>query len=356
MPGGGLFLFIAFGLLPGTFWRLLGRKSWNVHRAGFAAALAAYVLSTPSLRPNAETLRNISKNWNLALLGFCLSFTQPLWGGLRLHRLLGDVGRIEITCAQSVALCFSGFFFNIFLPGATGGDAYRVYVLGRQGGAGIGSAIATISLDRFLGLPSLVLIVFFGMALDWRYLANNRTLSEMVPFIAAAGGICLLLIGYLVLAGKGRRQADKIAPGEADDTRSAGRLLRLHRLLAKNVRRPATLPLALLYGALAHVATIAACQCFGSSLGISGISWMRYYLIVPMALSINVIPVAPGGVGQGELAMAALFAMASSDGANAQAGVMLMLLFRLSNIAIGLSGAVAYVAGWRRCGWKATWP
>jgi uncharacterized membrane protein YbhN (UPF0104 family) len=231
-----------------------------------------------------------------------------------------------------------------------------VYVLGCRNGTGIGSAIATVSLDRFLGLPSLLLTVFFGMILDRRFLAGNRALSGMVTAIAISGGICLFLIGYLVLAGEGCRQADKIASGEAANNRPAGRLLRLHRLLAKNVRRPATLPLALLYGALAHVAAIVACQCFGAALGVSGIPWMRYCLIVPMALTINAIPGAPGGVGQGELAMAALIAMASPDGANAQAGVALMLLFRFSNIVIGLVGAVAYVTGERRGGWKAPWP
>jgi uncharacterized protein (TIRG00374 family) len=244
----------------------------------------------------------------------------------------------------------------MLLPGSTGGDAYRVYVLGSRNGTGIGSAIATVSLDRFLGLPSLLLTVFLGMILDWRFFVENQALSGMVPVIAVAGGICLFLIGYLVLAGKGRRRVGKIAPGKAEDNRPAGRLLRLHRLLADNVRSPATLPLTLLYGALAHLATIAACQCFGASLGVSGIPWVRYCLIVPMALAINAIPGAPGGVGQGELAMAALLAMASPDGANAQAGVALMLLFRFSNIAIGLAGAVAYAAGGRRGGWKAPWP
>ncbi|MDR1520207.1 MAG: flippase-like domain-containing protein [Planctomycetota bacterium] len=322
---------------------MLGRKSWKVHRVCFALALLAYVIVNPSLRPGADVWRRVSENWGLTLLGFGISFTQPLWGALRLHRLLEDCG-FALTRLKAFCFCLAGSFFNIFLPGSTGGDAYRVYALSRDGGAGIGSALATISLDRLLGLPSLILVILFGMTLDYRFLLANRMLAKMIPFVAAAGAICLFMVFYLAWAGKsGRRRKDAPAAG-------GGRLRRLHNLIAGNVKRPATLPLTLFYGGLAHLATIASCQCFGEALGISGVPWMRYYLLVPMAMAINSIPGAPGGVGQGELAMASLLDLAAPGGDNSRVGVALMLLFRSSNMAIGLTGGIFHALGGRIAG------
>ncbi len=334
--------YVGLGLVPGTLWFLAGRGSWNVHRVFFAVSLMVFVLANPVLRPDAETWDSILAGWKLVLLGFVISFTQPLWGMLRAHRLLVDSG-VRISRLDSLRLCLSGSFFNIFLPGSTGGDAYRVYAITHGYKTKLAPAIASITLDRLLGLPSLILIVLVGMVIDYQFFLSNRILAKMIPFISATGAVCLLLVGYLALAGKIRRRRDWARPDA--DGRPPGWLKRTHLMIATNVKRPATLPLALFYGFVSHVACIAACQCFGVALGVQGVPAERYYLIVPMAMTINAIPGAPGGVGQGELAMATLLDLAGPGHSNAQAGVMVMLLFRLSNMAIGVAGGIVYAMG-----------
>jgi uncharacterized membrane protein YbhN (UPF0104 family) len=253
--------------------------------------------------------------------------------------LLGD-GGIAGPWLKTFRLCLVGSFFNIFLPGSTGGDAYRAYALGRD--SRLSPAIAAISLDRLLGLPPLIFLLLFSLARDREFLGASRALSQTLPFIFSAGAASLALVGYLLLAGKSRRRADA---NPVPDEAPPGRWRRLHLLIAGNVRRPATLPLTMIHGLLAHVSTIAACLFFGEALGVSGLPWTRYFLIVPLAMAVNAIPGAPGGAGQGELAMAALLDLAAPGAGNAQAGVALMLLFRLSNLGIGLAGAAAYALG-----------
>lgn len=334
-------LFVGLGLLPGTLWRLAGRSSWNIHRVFFAAGLVAFVLDNPKLRPDRATWEQMLAHWPLVSLGFLISFTQSLWGMLRTRRLLTDSG-IGIGRIDTLKLCLSGSFFNMFLPGSTGGDAYRIYAVSRGHGTRLAPAIASISLDRFLGLPSLILVVVMGMVLDYEFLRSNRILSKLIPFIAGAGVVCLLLVIYLIFAGRSHRSG-RIAAAAAG--KKTGWLHRVHAMIATNITRPATLPLALLYGFLSHVASIASCQFFGYALGVEGVPALRYYLIVPMAMAINSIPGAPGGVGQGELAMAELLEMASPGMGNAQAGVMIMLLFRMSNMAVGVAGGIIYAMG-----------
>lgn len=335
-------LFVGLGLVPGTVWRLCGRPSWNVHRIGFALGLVAFVIFNPALRPDAAMWDRIVRNWRLVLLGILISFTQPVWGMLRTHRLLADSGA-SLSFYDTFKLILSGSFFNIFLPGSTGGDAYRVYAISDGYRQRLGPAIASITIDRLLGLPSLILVVLLGMALDYDFFLGNKTLSSIVPFLAGAGVVCLAFVVYLSFASKsGRRTVDG---DDSEEVKPAGRLARLHRMVSANVHRPATLPLALFYGFASHIAVVVSCQVFAVALGAVGVPALRYYLIVPMAMTINAIPGAPGGVGQGELAMATFLDLASPGVGNAQIGVMVMLLFRLSNLAIGLAGGVYYAMG-----------
>lgn len=346
-PDGGLArfcYFVGIGLVPGVLWRLTGRSSWNVHRICFAASLIVFVLHNPDLRPDGRTLSKIYQNWPMVALGFVVSFSQPIWGMLRTQRLLTDSG-VVISKFDSLKLCLSGSFFNTFLPGSTGGDAYRVYAITQGYRGKLAPAIASISLDRLLGLPSLILVVVLGMLLDYQFFRSNRILAGLIPFISIAGGVCLVLVAYLAFAGKARRRQDWTKQYENADGKKPGWLKRTHLMIATNVKRPATLPLALFYGFLSHLACIASCQCFGLALGVQGVPPLRYYLIVPMAMTINAIPGAPGGVGQGELAMATLLDMASPGMSNAQEGVMIMLLFRISNMVMGLIGGLFYALG-----------
>lgn len=342
-PAGGTLsqfaLFIGLSLVPGSLYRLAGKSSWNVHRVCFALGLVAFVLANPKLRPDRRSLDLILDNWPLVALGFLVSFTQPVWGMLRSRRLLVDSG-VPVSAWEAQRLILVGSFFNMFLPGSTGGDAYRVYAVVREHKTRFSTALATVSLDRLLGLPSLIVVVLLGMLLDYRFLAASGIFSGMFVFIAGAAAVCLALVAYLFFAGKSRRRQE----GTTADG-PVGWFGRLHRMLAASVKRPGTLPLALLYGFLSHVACIVSCLCFGLALNVQGVPSLRYFLIVPMAMAVNAIPGSPGGVGVGELAMAKFLDMASPGVANEQAGVLIMLLFRLSNIAIGLAGGLVYATG-----------
>ncbi|MCC8189475.1 MAG: flippase-like domain-containing protein [Planctomycetes bacterium] len=332
--------FVGLGLVPGVLWRLTGRSAWHVHRVAFACGLVGFVLDNPDLRPDGATLEQLASRWPWVLLGIGIAFTQPLWGALRTRRLLTDSG-IPIGLPATFRLALIGSFFNVFLPGATGGDAYRVYAISRGYATRLAPAIASISLDRFLGLPSLILVVLVGMLVDYRFFLSNRILTGLVPFLAAAGVVCLALVVYLALAGR----AGRVPAADGPETGVRGWLRRTNRLIAKNITRPGTLPLALFYGFASHVACILSCQLFGRALAVEGVPFLRYWLIVPMAMAINAIPGAPGGVGQGELAMAKLVDLAGPGHGNAQLGVMIMLLFRLANLAIGLAGGLLYALG-----------
>src|SRR5690606_25548560 len=51
-----------------------------------------------------------------------------------------------------------GYFFNLFLPSAIGGDFFRAYYLARQEGIGMTTPLTTTIVDRLAGLVALLLI------------------------------------------------------------------------------------------------------------------------------------------------------------------------------------------------------
>ncbi|MDR1612394.1 MAG: flippase-like domain-containing protein [Planctomycetota bacterium] len=334
-----LAFWVALGLIPGIAWRLCGRPSWRAHRIFFALGLLAFMATDSRLRPGPEDFARIAANWHLVLPGMVFCLSQPLWGALRLRLLLHDSIGVA-SFGQCLRLCLAGNFFNIFLPGATGGDFYRVYAISGGRRRGFGKALAAVAIDRFLGFPPLILIILAALSLDADFF-SERLSARLGAFIAAAAMIALILTAGLLFGGGS--PAGESGAGDAPGP-AWGRLKRIHRLLSKNIARKRTLPLAFLYGLASHVAVVVACVLFGDAAGVSGVPPLRQFLVVPLALAVNSIPGAPGGIGQGELAMATLLELAAPGLGNGQSGVLAMLLFRLGNIVAGMIGGAVFAA------------
>ena len=66
---------------------------------------------------------------------------------------------IFLTNKQNIRLYWLGMFYNLFLPGAISGDAYKVVLLTRKFDVSYKKITAAVLLDRFSGLLALGLIL-----------------------------------------------------------------------------------------------------------------------------------------------------------------------------------------------------
>ena len=66
---------------------------------------------------------------------------------------------IHLTRKQNIKLYWLGMFYNLFLPGAISGDAYKVVLLTRKYDVSYKKITAAVLLDRFSGLLALGLIL-----------------------------------------------------------------------------------------------------------------------------------------------------------------------------------------------------
>src|SRR6185503_10701899 len=70
--------------------------------------------------------------------------------------LLLSASGVDVTVGDAIRSYFIGIFANNFLPSTVGGDATKVYYLGRE--HGYRTIVASVVVDRLLGLGSLAVL------------------------------------------------------------------------------------------------------------------------------------------------------------------------------------------------------
>lgn len=107
----------------------------------------------------------------VALFFFVLSKTIS---ALRVNRYFHRLG-IPISHKSNFALALLGMFYNLFLPGGIGGDAYKGYVIQKKFQKGTKKVVGVLVLDRLSGLLllflfSCILLFFVEISLIQPYL------------------------------------------------------------------------------------------------------------------------------------------------------------------------------------------
>lgn len=97
----------------------------------------------------------------VALLFFVLSKAVSAF---RLNLYFFQIG-LPLSQGSNLRLYLLGMFYNLFLPGGIGGDAYKGYLLNRTFGAPGKKLAAVLLLDRISGL--FLLYVYSGLLLLW---------------------------------------------------------------------------------------------------------------------------------------------------------------------------------------------
>lgn len=119
------------------------------------SALLLYFIFTkiPFREAFDEIKRALSVYLVYALLLFVLS---KLLAAFRLNLFFHQIG-IPLTHKSNIALYLQGMFYNLFLPGGIGGDAYKGYVLQSRYKVGTRKVVGSLLTDRVSGLVSLVI-------------------------------------------------------------------------------------------------------------------------------------------------------------------------------------------------------
>ena len=302
-------------------------------RLTFGIAILAYLFKSGQI--DVHGLWNIVRAWPVTIAGLICLLIDVLLMAMRTS-LLFRCMRFQVSLANATRLTLIGFFFSTFLPGAAGGDLAKVYYAAKENQGRRAEVAAILLFDRLIGLLSLLLLPliaapFFTGLLQSAAVLRYLMLVDVVLALGLVGGLGLIMATERV-----RRVVSLESISWLGERNILSRMVSTVAAFRKS---PAALLHALALSLLANCSVIVVTWLAAIALHPFGISG-KLFLVAPIGHLVNSLPLTPGGLGVGETAFAALFAIAGISG-----GAATLLCWRFWNALIGLVGLAIYFAG-----------
>jgi uncharacterized protein (TIRG00374 family) len=282
-----------------------------------------------------SSLGRLAHAWKLTLVAVGFLFLDIFFMSLRAS-LLFRSARLTLSFINSVQLNLIGFFFSTFLPGAAGGDIAKLVYAARENHGRRAEVATVLILDRLVGLFSLILLPLLFAPFFPGVLRSVPVLRDIL-YVDALLAAAMLFGAALLMFFTPTRSWIAALLGKWPGIKSLA--LRVIDGLVAHGQDRGTLFYALLLSVLANLALIVV-----TGLGLYAVNpnsfSLRLVLVAPMGHLANSLPLTPGGIGVGETAFNALFAMAGMDG-----GAEALLCVRLWNFLVGLPGLLVYLFG-----------
>lgn len=264
----------------------------------------------------------------LHALGIAVVFASVLPQSLR-WRLLLALQNVTFSIKRLIQWTLIGEFFALALPGGAGTEMARIYYLFRSAPNTKVAALSSIILDRILALCSLM---FLGVV---SFLVLMVRPDPPEPLVVVMGAFMTLVLlgavsGFLVVGfAPSRRLMLRLTPAKHQDILES-------TIVAYTDRKGGLLKcffLSLLAQGLILCAFILAGIILDSPLG-----WAQMFLVAPLVLISNILPISPAGIGVGETTASFLFALFGV--AN---GAAVMLIVRVWLACVQFAGGMTYL-------------
>ena len=239
---------------------------------------------------------------------------------------------IVVACGNGLpfasAFRFSmiAMFFNQTLPSSVGGDAARIWLLGKLSGWRV--AGYSVLLDRVIGVVALAVLVIICLPWTLKLLTNpvGRAGLLLIGFGTLAAGIVFIALSWPRLSFLQRWAATR-------------HLAAVSKVANTILLTPRSLVPIFALSVLIHLLTALAAWCAARSVGANLSLLYSLFLVLPVIL-ITVVPISIAGWGVRESAMVAAFAYAGLPQSD---GLIVSLLFGFSFLAVGILGGVFWI-------------
>jgi uncharacterized membrane protein YbhN (UPF0104 family) len=288
-------------------------------RLAVSGGLLAMAFRNVNWRLLIDSVRHMSPAWFGAAV-FCL-LVQQILAAFRWRRIVEACG-LAMTISAAIRYSLIAAFFNQTLPASVGGDAARIWLLGRQH-ANWKAPLYSIVIDRCLGGIALALVVLACLPLAF----------ALIPQQAARLG--LIFIGLGCLGAFAAALTAGALPWAWIDRWKATRQARAVARISGKLFFFSWGGLAVLITSiLVHLASALAVWCIAQAIG-APLGLGAALVLVPPVMLCAMIPVSIAGWGVRESAMVAILAyahVASSD------GFLISVLFGAAGVLIGMVG------------------
>jgi glycosyltransferase 2 family protein len=323
------------------------RTLWTFLKYSLALALLGYIVYANWDPPNARGLKAVWQahvvdrqpiNGNALLAGFLL-FGSSLVVGIYRWYVLMRAQDLPITRSSAFRIGLLGYFFNTFLPGAVGGDIVKAAAVAREQSRRA-AAVATVVMDRIIGLWSLVSFVALLGGLCWvAGMLAGPTAGPAQTIVMTAIGIVGVSVAAWVLMGLVvRKDTGRLGARLRRIPKIGGLAAECWHVVGMYRSRQASIAWAIGLSWIGDVGLVLAFYCCGLTLwdGLPGNplpTLAEQFLIVPAGNILAAIPLFPGGAGISEAGFGGLFALFGSAASN---GILAALVTRFVTWIVGL--------------------
>ena len=305
-------------------------------RLAIAGALLAYLAKSGMI--DARALSRPFTAWPVALVAVALILVDVSLMALRLSWLFGPIG-LRLPWAKSFQVTLVSFFFAQFLPGATGGDLARLFYVAKDY-KGRRSEILTVSLfDRAVGMLSLLVMPLLVAPAFSGLIRSTPVLRDLL--VCATVLAALLVAGFLICVYR-QSFTERLAHAVFGFLPWKDWYEQIIRTIASYRHHIGTVAAALGISIVANSLLMIVMALAVFVLNPAGLD-AKISLVVPLGFIANCLPFTPGGLGIGEEAFNALFAIAGLAG-----GAEALLCWRVWTSLVRLLGLVFYLRGIER--------
>jgi uncharacterized protein (TIRG00374 family) len=224
-------------------------------------------------------------------------------------QVLLRVQKIRLSNMRVGALFLIGMFYNQFMPGGTGGDIVKSYLLLKETPDRKAGALLAVLFDRVIGLIALISItgVLIFLRYDW-LTRTPETRRLLWGLLIVLGGSVVALVSSFIISGFNllHRLPHKFPGREKLIEVSAAYHLYAHHWRATLVAFGMSL--------IAHLATFATFLCVAYALHAEDVRVtpptpvpvLDFFAIMPIERTVSSLPISFGGAGWREIILAVL--------------------------------------------------
>ena len=173
-------------------------KLWRLTKTAIKFGVTIFALYWVFTKISFNQVFTLIKSANFILLAVSvILFTaSKLIASFRLSDIFKQTD-IHISKTENTKLYWLGMFYNLFLPGAIGGDGYKIYLLNKEKKTSVKSGFGAVFTDRLIGVLALAILTVIMFAFMEAIIPYQKY-SILLTIILLAGFYVFLLIFYKI--------------------------------------------------------------------------------------------------------------------------------------------------------------
>jgi hypothetical protein len=296
-----------------------------------AVGLIVYLIRSGHLDPHDLWSLMTVRNVVLAVFLIGVNIFMAAYRWILLLRSRG----IPLSIGYGLSLYLIGIFFNYALPGAVGGDVVRGYYLVADYPNHRLDVAMSVFIDRVLGLYSFFILTLIAVVFDFDFVMGH----EQIRWVAVMAALVFAGMTLFFIVVFSHRLSHALGLGFFEKRVQVVHkaVLAFHRFGQK----PVIIAWSVFVSVVAQLVAMLFFYQLALMTGETAITWRAVLFAVPMGFLVTAIPIAPAGIGVGQVAFLYLFKTYLQH--DTQFGATAITAYQLTSVVWGLVGAVFYL-------------